>query len=184
VEYLHYAPWEFRYYGKGVRIFEPCIILKREMVSLGDSCRIDSFVKCEGGLGVTIEERVHIASFSHINGGGGEVVFGAHSGCASGVKIAGGYPDLDYLHISAAEPPELCHVTRKRTVIGQYVVIFSNAVICPGVTIGDGAIVAAGAVVTEDIPPFEMWGGVPARFIKKRVIRDEEWRDEEWAHQI
>ena len=37
-----------------------------------------------------------------------------------------------------------------------------------GVTIGEGAVVAAGAVVTKDIPPFEIYGGVPAKFIRKR----------------
>ena len=35
-----------------------------------------------------------------------------------------------------------------------------------GVTIGEGSIVAAGSVVINDVPPNEMWGGVPARFIK------------------
>ena len=37
-----------------------------------------------------------------------------------------------------------------------------------GVNIGNGAVVAAGAVVTKDIPENEVWGGVPARFIRKR----------------
>lgn len=36
-----------------------------------------------------------------------------------------------------------------------------------GVTIGDSAVIAAGAIVTQDIPSCEMWGGVPARCIKK-----------------
>lgn len=165
-----FAPWEFRHRGEGVRIFDPCVILKPEMISLGDCCRLDSFVKCEGGQGVTIGEHVHIASFSHINGGGGTVIFGAHSGCASGVKIAGGYPDLTYLHISAAEPAERCHVIKKTTTIGEYVVIFSNVVISPGVTVGDGAIVAAGAVVIRDVPAWEVWAGCPARKIGNREV--------------
>lgn len=167
---MNYAPWQWGHWGKDVRIYEYCTILKPEMIRLGDHCRIDSHVKIEGGQGVSIGEHVHIASFSHINGGGGTVTFGAHSGCASGVKIAGGYPDLTYLHISAAEPPDLCHVVRKRTVIGEYVVIFSNAVISPGVTVGDFAIIAAGAVVTCDVPSFEVWGGVPARKIADREV--------------
>ncbi len=42
-----------------------------------------------------------------------------------------------------------------------------NTVICAPVTIGRNSVVAAGSVVTRDIPPNELWGGVPAKFIKK-----------------
>lgn len=47
--------------------------------------------------------------------------------------------------------------------------IGTNAVILPGVTVGKGAIVGAGAVVTKDVPPFAIVAGVPARFVR--------WRD-------
>jgi acetyltransferase-like isoleucine patch superfamily enzyme len=51
--------------------------------------------------------------------------------------------------------------------IGKNVWIGSNATICPGVSIGDGAVIAAGAVVTKDVPAGTVYGGVPAKFIKK-----------------
>lgn len=51
-------------------------------------------------------------------------------------------------------------------VLGNVVWISSNVVILRGVRIGSGALVAAGSVVTKDIPPGEMWGGVPARRIR------------------
>lgn len=44
----------------------------------------------------------------------------------------------------------------------------THVVVLPGVTVGRGAIIGAGSVVTKNIPPFEVWGGVPARFLKKR----------------
>lgn len=51
--------------------------------------------------------------------------------------------------------------------IGNNVWIGSNAVILPGVTIGEWAVVAAGAVVTKDVPPYTVVGGTPARIIKQ-----------------
>lgn len=50
--------------------------------------------------------------------------------------------------------------------IGSNVWIGSNATVLPGVTIGEWAVVAAGAVVTKDVPPFTVVGGVPAKVIK------------------
>ena len=53
--------------------------------------------------------------------------------------------------------------------IGAWADIGVNAVILPGVTIGQGAIVGAGAVVTKNVPPFSIVAGVPAHFLR--------WRD-------
>ena len=50
--------------------------------------------------------------------------------------------------------------------IGKRVWIGANATVIPGVTIGDDAVVAAGAVVNKDVPPRAIVGGVPAKFIK------------------
>ena len=49
--------------------------------------------------------------------------------------------------------------------------IGTNAVVLPGVTVGKGAIVGAGAVVTGDVPPFAIVAGVPARFLRWREGR-------------
>lgn len=52
--------------------------------------------------------------------------------------------------------------------IGQDVWIGCHVVILPGVTIGDGAVIAAGAVVNKNVPAYEIWGGIPARKISER----------------
>lgn len=44
-----------------------------------------------------------------------------------------------------------------------------NVIICNSVTIGKGSIIGAGSVVTKDIPPYQVWAGNPARFIKERA---------------
>lgn len=59
-------------------------------------------------------------------------------------------------------------VNKHKIIIGNDVWIGANVVILRGVTVGDGAILAAGAVVTKDVPPYTIVGGVPAKVIKKR----------------
>lgn len=56
-------------------------------------------------------------------------------------------------------------------IIGKNVWIGANATVLPGITIGDGAIVAAGAVVTKDVPSNTVVGGVPAKIIRKIEVR-------------
>jgi acetyltransferase-like isoleucine patch superfamily enzyme len=52
--------------------------------------------------------------------------------------------------------------------VNDWADVGTNAVVLPGVTVGRGAIVGAGAVVTEDVPPFCVAAGVPAKILKRR----------------
>ena len=54
------------------------------------------------------------------------------------------------------------------TVIGSYAWICSRSIIMPGITIGEGAVVASGAIVTKDVPPYTVVAGVPAKVIAYR----------------
>lgn len=56
----------------------------------------------------------------------------------------------------------------QKVVIEDDVWIGARAIILPGVTIGNGSIIAAGSVVTKDVKPYEIVGGVPAKLIKNR----------------
>ena len=60
------------------------------------------------------------------------------------------------------------NVIAENVIIDDYVWIASRVTILPGVHIGKGAVVATGAVVTKDIPPFTIVGGIPAKIIGKR----------------
>jgi phosphonate metabolism protein (transferase hexapeptide repeat family) len=59
-----------------------------------------------------------------------------------------------------------------RVVIGNDVWIGHAAIVMPGVTIGDGAVIGSAAVVTKDVPPYTIVGGVPARTIRERFPAD------------
>lgn len=60
--------------------------------------------------------------------------------------------------------------------VNDYVFIGPRVIILPGAKIGKGAIIAAGAVVTKDIPPFAIAGGVPAKIIGERKIKELRYR--------
>ncbi len=59
-------------------------------------------------------------------------------------------------------------ITTKEIVLEDDVWIGTSCVIMQGVTIGEGAVIGAGSVVNKSVPGYEVWAGVPARFIKKR----------------
>lgn len=160
-------------------IDEQVFILYPEKTRIAPTARVDRWCKIEGE--VTIGEHCHVSSFSHIGAGGGEVVFGDHSGCSSHVVICSGVPDIRYLHVSAADPLEEQHPLRMKTVIGRFAVVFAGAVVYPGVTIGDGALIGAGSVVTKDVPPWEVWGGVPAHKLRDRPMSELQGYKEYWA---
>lgn len=66
------------------------------------------------------------------------------------------------------EDPARRHILHPAPIVlGKNVWIGANSTVVPGVTIGNGAIVAAGAVVTKDVPPNTVAGGIPARVIKE-----------------
>lgn len=77
----------------------------------------------------------------------------------------------------------------QRTRIGNDVWIGHGVVVLPGITVGDGAVLAAGAVVSRDVTPYTIVGGVPARLIKERFSSDVgrrlsalAWWD--WPHEV
>ncbi|MBY4609071.1 acyltransferase [Rhizobium sp. 9T] len=115
--------------------------LVRGQVSLGDDCSVNPYA-CISGK-VTCGNGVRIASHASI------------------VGFNHGFDDPDL-------PIHRQGVISLGIVIGDDVWIGANCVILDGVTIGNGAVIAAGAVVTGDIPPVAIAGGVPARVLWHR----------------
>lgn len=94
-----------------------------------------------------------------------KVSIGRFSLLANHVAIIGG----DHIYKKAGVPTIYAgRDLEKPTEIGQDVWIGANSIIMTGVKIGDGAIVAAGSVVTKDVAPYTIVGGVPAKYIKDR----------------
>lgn len=158
----------FKYADHHCQVFEHALILKPEVIELYDTVRIDDYSRIEGGQGVGIGRFTHIASFASILGGG-ICTIGGFVGIAQGVRIVTGtgHPFVDRF---IDQPPEddIARIQRGRVTIEDYVFIGVNAVILPGVTVGEGAVISAGTVVGKDVPPWSIVAGSPARVIGTR----------------
>jgi virginiamycin A acetyltransferase len=94
-------------------------------------------------------------------------------------------PTTDFQHKVISTYPLLSEIQRKEKmnlpkgawkegiVIGNDVWIGARAIILAGVQIGDGAVIGAGAVVTQDVPAYAISGGVPAKIIRKRFSQQQ-----------
>lgn len=123
--------------GFSVRLRMPLVIYHPECISLGSRVDIGENVIIRGGGGVIIGNDVLIA--------------------AGVALVSEGHP---------VNPPRWGRNVSKPVRIGNEVWIGTNAVVLPGVTIGNGSIVAAGAVVSRDVPGNVVVAGVPARVIR------------------
>lgn len=92
----------------------------------------------------------------------GPVCIGSHVNLAQGITVTA----LNHIFKDSSRRIDEQGVSTKPVVIGDDVWIGANAVILPGVTIGSHCVVAAGAVVTKDVPNHTLVGGIPAKVIK------------------
>ena len=114
------------------------------------------------GPAIVLKDRVFIGLGCEFNIDHG-VKIGSDSLIASGCRF------VDHDHgMKIGVPMREQKSWGKSITIGDDVWLGCNVVVLSGVSIGDGAIVAAGAVVTKSILPMEIWGGVPAKKIGDR----------------
>ncbi|NMB84479.1 acyltransferase [Candidatus Roizmanbacteria bacterium] len=96
-----------------------------------------------------------------------KLAIGNHVALATGVMIYNSDHDLNDPNFKAVIAP---------VKIDDYVFIGPRAIILPGVQIGKGAVVGAGAVVTKDVPPYAIVGGVPAKIIGERKNKNLQYK--------
>lgn len=116
--------------------------------------------------GVMIGEDTIIGDHAFLDGRA-PLKIGDHVDIASEVLIYNSEHNIHSENMEVQEEP---------ITIEDYVFIGPRAIILPGVTVGKGAVIAAGAVVTHDVPSGKVVGGVPAREIMERGLNDYSYR--------
>lgn len=139
-------------------------------IQIGSRSTIDDYAVLRGsgvvrnmGEGISIGENTSVGANNLILGQGG-VLIGNDCLLGPNVSILSENHNFDDLSIPIRNQGE----TRSRTEIGNDVWIGAGAVVLGGSHIGDGAVVAAGAVVRGKVEPYTVVGGVPARLIRRR----------------
>lgn len=119
---------------------------------------------------------IKMGRYSYISGPGC-IVFDCEIGnfCSIARQVSIGLPDhqISFVSTSPFFKPAEAGEQKAAPRIGNDVWIGANAIICRGVTIGDGAVIGAGAVVTKDVPPYSISAGIPARHIRYRFAPEE-----------
>ncbi len=144
--------------GKGTTVEPQTRIIHSANVRIGSDCLVKEGTYIRAGLDgkVIIGDRAALNAFCRIFGHG-SVQIGEDTQIGPGTLIT--TTDHDYSH-------EL-QTRYKPVIIGKGVWIGGNAIILPGVNIGDFSVIGAGSVVTKDIPDRVVAIGVPARVIRK-----------------
>lgn len=145
VKSRHVIAGDYSYYAHGGRPFDECLMYLDEFDNEHE------------------DDRLIIGKFCSI-AAGAKFMMGGNQG--HNYRWIASYP-LDNFDEEPSPLPK-AHQFKGDTVIGNDVWIGAESMIMPGVHIADGAVIAARAVVTKNVGPYEIWGGNPARLIKKR----------------
>lgn len=129
--------------------------------SLGDYSVIESFACINNAVGdVIIGDHTRIGLHNTIIG---PVTIGCHVNLAQGITVTA----LNHNFEASDKRIDEQGISTTPVTIEDDIWIGANAVILPGVTIGNHSVVAAGAVVTKNVPPHSLVAGVPAKIIKQ-----------------
>lgn len=140
-----------------LKIFYNKIKYKKHFKFLGKNAKIYGNV-------ILLGNKIYLGDFSTLNHGvllnsRDMIKIGKHVRISPYVQIHTGQLNLNQNYRNRT------HLS-KPVIIEDGVWLASGSIINPGVRIGEGSVIAAGSVVLQDIPNFELWGGVPAKKIK------------------
>jgi len=154
-----------RRFGQGVRIGSGVNFKHPETFEIGESVFIGAQTYIQGRFDgrCVIGDHVWIGPQSYFDAR--NLVIEDYVGWGPGAKVLGS----THTGLPTEVPIIQTDLEIKPVVIKEWADVGTNAVVLPGVTVGKGSIVGAGAVVTKDVPAFAIVAGVPARFLR--------WRD-------
>ncbi|MBZ6076258.1 acyltransferase [Microvirga puerhi] len=158
-----YYPFRIRI-GRGSRLIGRVTLIANGAIEIGPQAELyeGCFIHCQGGT-VRIGQNSALGP-NVIIYGGGNVDIGQACSIATHSTIV----STSHHHSDATRPIREQGSSASKVTICDDVWLGAHAIVLAGVTIQPGSIIAAGAVVLKDVPEFAIFGGVPARLLRKR----------------
>lgn len=132
--------------------------LRRWGAAVGEGATFHHGFEVRNARGLRVGARSSIGNDAILDARGG-LTIGSDVNLSTGVQIWTGQHDWQSETFAYEKAP---------VTIGDHAWISARVIILPGVTIGEGAVIAAGAVVTQDVAPYTLMGGVPAKKLGDR----------------
>lgn len=156
-------------YGINLQLSRFARIYAPESITIGDNVRIDDFCVLSGGSGITLGNHVHIGCYSSIFGSG-TVRIEDFANISSRVAIYSESDDSSGLTMTNPTIPRRLKTNQiiAPVVCMEHSVVFTNSTILPGVVLKEGAVLGAHSLAKNDLQPWSIYAGVPARLIRKR----------------
>lgn len=154
--------------GHGLRVERGVRFRHPETFQVGDGVFIGEQSMIQGRIDGTCMIGSHVWIGPHAYMDARHLTLGDHVGWGPGARVLGS--------MHTGEPADIPVIQTdleiKPVVVEAWADVGVSAVLLPGVTVGRGAIVGAGAVVTHDVPPFAIVAGVPAKVLRYRQVRE------------
>lgn len=144
-----------------------CYPTKKRLGQCGKHVHFDRSDLLNYPQNIELHDYVHLQPNCRLYGIGG-IIIGKGTILSHEVQILSSNHNYDSLDLRFL--PYDQRVIREKVIIGDYVWIGTRALILPGVTIGNGAVIGAGSVVTKEVPECAVVGGNPARILKYRNV--------------
>jgi putative colanic acid biosynthesis acetyltransferase WcaF len=137
-------------------------VLRAFGARLGPNCHVYPGARIWAPWHLQCDDAVGIADGAEIYNAA-PIRLGSHAIVSQGAYLCGATHDID--------DPAFARIDRP-IAIGRYAWICARAVVGPGVSVGEGAVLGMGSVATRDLSPWTVYGGAPARAIKQRRRHD------------
>jgi acetyltransferase-like isoleucine patch superfamily enzyme len=154
--------------GDNVCVHVSAVIINPEGLRIGNHVRVDPFCLVSATGKINLGDHIHIASHCSLIGGGG-IELEDFTGVSHGARLFSAADDMAGSHMTGPTVPNEFRLLHSAPIkVKRHAVVGTGAVVFPGVTIGEGAIVGALSFVREDVPDWSIYAGIPAKRLGTR----------------